>query len=126
GGPAFVTEMTAATSASAGEVALAYAAVRDVYGLTALNAEVDALDGVVPGAVQLALYGQIAALLRRETLWFLRNGNVTTDIEGLVARHRAGVDQLRAVRDQVAGAGVSDAIAARARGMVTHGVPEAL
>jgi len=126
GGPAFVTEMTAATSASAGEVTLAYAAVRDVYGLTALNAEVDALDGVVPGAVQLALYGQIAALLKRETLWFLRNGNVTTDIEGLVARHRAGVDQLRAVRVQVAGAGVSDAIAARARGMVTHGVPEAL
>src|SRR5690606_18867206 len=58
GGPAFVSELRAATSASAGEVALAYAAVRDVYELPALNEGIDALDGKVAGAVQLTLYGQ--------------------------------------------------------------------
>ncbi|WEJ32297.1 NAD-glutamate dehydrogenase [Devosia sp. SD17-2] len=126
GGPAFVTELTAATSASAGEVALAYAAVRDIYGLTALNTAVDALDGVVPGAVQLALYAQIAALMRRETLWFLRNGNVGAGIAGLVERHQAGVAQLRAAREAMTGPDVAEAIAARARGMVGHGVPEDL
>lgn len=126
GGPAFVSELTAATSASAGEVALAYAAVRDIYGLTALNAEIDTLDGVVPGAVQLTLYAQISALLRRETLWFLRNGNVGGDVAGLVQRHRDGVAQLRAVSDQIAGTGLEDAMRTRARGLVSHGVPEAL
>ena len=44
GGPAFVSELTAATSASPGEIALAYAATRDVYGLTDLNSAIDALD----------------------------------------------------------------------------------
>src|SRR5690606_31010430 len=73
GGPAFISELTAATSASPGEVALAFAAVRDSYGLSALNAGIDALDGRVSGAVQLSLYAQVEALLRQETLWFLRN-----------------------------------------------------
>jgi glutamate dehydrogenase len=91
GGPAFVSELTAATSASADEVALAYAAVRDTYGLSALNAAIDGLDGRVPGDLQLSLYAQVEALLRQETLWFLRNGSVTEGLSGLVSRHLAGV-----------------------------------
>src|SRR5690606_34722372 len=96
GGPAFVSELTAATSASAGEVALAYAAVRDAYGLSALNQAIDGLDGAVSGAVQLALYAQVESLLRQEALWFLRNGSVTECLAGLVERHRAGVTRLAA------------------------------
>ncbi len=95
GGPAFVSELTAATSASPGEVALAYAAVRDSYDLAALNAGIDALDGKVPGTMQLAFYGQVEALLRREALWFLRNAAVRDGLAGLIERHRAGVNQLR-------------------------------
>ena len=95
GGPAYVSELTAATSASPGEVALAFAAVRDAYGLASLNAGIDALDGKVPGAAQLALYGQVEALLRRESLWFLRNAAVRDGLSDLIARHRAGVTQLR-------------------------------
>lgn len=123
GGPAFVSELMAATSASAGEVALAYAAVRDVYGLTALYAGIDALDNKVPGAVQLALYAQVEALLYREALWFLRNGNVgASDVAALVERHKAGVEALR-------GAGVSllsgkerEALSGRIAELVEHGV----
>ena len=53
GGPAFVNEMMAATSADAGQVAAAYAAARDVYGTPDLNATLDALDGTMPGKTQL-------------------------------------------------------------------------
>ncbi len=95
GGPAFVSELTAATSASPGEIALAFSAVRDAYGLVALNAGIDGLDGKVPGSVQLALYGEIEALLRRETLWFLRNASVRDGLGALIERHRSGVSQLR-------------------------------
>jgi NAD-specific glutamate dehydrogenase len=94
GGPAFVSELTAATSASAGEVALAFAAVRDTFGLGRLYEQIDALDGRVSGAVQLVLYAEVEALLRQEVLWFLRNGTVTAGLAGLVDRHRAGVLQL--------------------------------
>jgi len=95
GGPAFVSELTAATSASPGEIALAFSAVRDAYGLVALNAGIDGLDGKVTGSVQLALYGEIEALLRRETLWFLRNASVRDGLGALIERHSRGVSQLR-------------------------------
>ncbi|WP_297106163.1 NAD-glutamate dehydrogenase [uncultured Devosia sp.] len=125
GGPAFVSELTAATSASAGEVALAYAAVRDAYGLTRLNAEIDALDGALPGSVQLALYAQVEALLRQEALWFLRNGSVTEGLASLVERHRNGVDRLIETEgllpeDQ------RHALDVRISGLTAHGVPEDL
>ncbi|SMQ61586.1 glutamate dehydrogenase [Devosia lucknowensis] len=125
GGPAFVSELTAATSASAGEVALAYAAVRDTYGLTALNTAIDALDGSVPGAVQLALYAQVETLLRQETLWFLRNGSVAEGLAGLVERHRAGVVELAAAQGLLPDA-QRVALDGRVSGLVAHGVPEDL
>jgi glutamate dehydrogenase len=125
GGPAFVSELTTATSASAGEVALAYAAVRDAYGLRSLNAQIDALDGTLPGSVQLALYAQVEALLRQEVLWFLRNASVTRGLADLVERHRDGVAQLAAAegllpKDQ------RHALDVRISGLTKHGVPEAL
>ena len=125
GGPALVSELTAATSASAGEVALAYAAVRDAYGLTELNAAIDGLDGQVPGAVQLALYAQVEALLRQEALWFLRNGSVTEGLADLVARHRSGVEQLREAEGLLPDAQRQD-LDGRIGGLVAHGVPQPL
>ncbi|PXA88381.1 NAD-glutamate dehydrogenase [Nostoc sp. 3335mG] len=127
GGPAFVSELMAATSASAGEVALAYAAVRDIYGLEALNDAIDALDAKVPGAVQLALYGQVQSLLTRETLWFLRNGNIgAADIPALVSRYRAGVETLRASGESLLPVREQEALATRVGGLVAHGVSETL
>ncbi|KQT49825.1 NAD-glutamate dehydrogenase [Devosia sp. Leaf420] len=127
GGPAYVSELTAGTSASAGDVALAYAAVRDIYRLTELNAAIDALDTVVPGSVQLALYAQVEALLRRETLWFLRNGNVAgSDIADLVRRHQAGVETLRSEVDTLLPAKEREALSARVNGLISHGVAKDL
>src|SRR5690606_34654523 len=63
GGPAFVTELQAATSADAGQVAAAYAAARDSYGLSDYNSGLDTLDGAISGETQLALYAEIEALL---------------------------------------------------------------
>lgn len=127
GGPAYVSEIMAGTSASAGDVALAYAAVRDIYGLTGLNTAIDGLDTKVPGSVQLALYAQVEALLRRETLWFLRNGNVgASDVADLVARYRAGVETLSGAGPDLLPAREREALAARMRGLIAHGVSEDL
>jgi len=126
GGPAFVSELTAATSASPGEVALAYAAVRDIYGLSALNSDIDALDGRIAGAVQLSLYADVAALLDQEALWFLRNADVTEGLAARVARHREGVAQLRALLADLLPEGERAALAARQAALGEAGVPEAL
>lgn len=126
GGPAFVSEMMGSTSANPGEVALAYAATRDVYGLTELNTMIDGLDGVVPGAVQLALYAEVMELLRQETLWFLRNANVTEGLEALVARHKAGVAVLKTMLASTLPPTLGEAVAARVADLVARGVPEAV
>ena len=123
GGPAFVGEIAAATSAGPGDVALAYAATRDVYGLTALNTAVDELDGRVSGDVQLALYATVMELLRQETLWFLRNGDVAQGLSGLVERHKAGVMTLQTLLATTLPAALSEQVAARAAELVSKGVP---
>ena len=126
GGPGFVTELTAATSASPGEVALAYAATRDVYGLTELNAAIDALDGAVAGEVQLGLYADVMDLLRQESLWFLRNADVTKGLSGLVGRHAAGVATLKAMLGTTLPPSLAEAIAAETARLVAQGVPDDL
>jgi glutamate dehydrogenase len=124
GGPAFVTELTATTSASPGEVALAYAATRDVYGLADLNSAIDALDGAVAGEVQLALYAEVMDLLRQESLWFLRNADVTQGLAGLVERHAAGVAALRSMLATTLPASLAQSVADRVAELVGQGVPQ--
>ena len=126
GGPAFVSELTGVTSASPGEVALAYAATRDVYGLSALNAEIDALDGKVPGAVQLELYAEVMALLRQESLWFLRNADVSQGVADLVQRHRTGVAALKATLGTTLPASLAQGVALMAEELAAKGVPTEL
>ncbi len=126
GGPAFVTELMAATSASPGEVALAYAATRDAYGLVEVNAAIDALDGKVAGEVQLGLYAEVMNLLRQESLWFLRNADVTQGLAGLVERHAAGVATLKAMLGSTLPASLAQGVAERAVELVTKGVPDAV
>ena len=97
GGPGFVNEMMAASSADAGQVAAAYAAARDVYGTPELNRDIDGLDGGAPGKTQLMLYAEVQALLKRETLWFLRNGRFDHGLRPLVDRYQDGIAQVRAM-----------------------------
>jgi glutamate dehydrogenase len=97
GGPAFVEELTAATSADAGQVAYAFAAARDIYGLVELSAAINGLDGRIRGATQLALYGESETLQVRQTLWFLRNTGQGAGLSSLVGRYRKGIDEVRDV-----------------------------
>ncbi|MEO8686452.1 MAG: NAD-glutamate dehydrogenase, partial [Devosia sp.] len=126
GGPAFVTELTSASSASAGEIALAYAATRDIYGLTELNTSIDGLDGAVGGQVQLTLYAAVEALLRQETLWFLRNADVTKGAAALVARHAGAVATLKTLFATTLPAPLATAVGNAAQALVTQNVPAAI
>ena len=47
--------------------------MRDSYGMTALNGEIDALDNRVAGKLQLELYAAVQDLLLDRMVWFLRN-----------------------------------------------------
>ena len=120
GGPGFVNELMAATSADAGQIAAAYAAARDVYGLPDLNSDIDALDGKAPGKTQLALYSTVQGLLKRATLWFLRNGNFQRGLAPLVERYQSGIAEVKTMFSGLLGPYLETTIAERA-GMLEAG-----
>ena len=65
GGPSLIVRIADQTGAAAAAIAAAFAAVRDSFGLTALNAEIDALDDKISGqAAARALRGRAGPAAR--------------------------------------------------------------
>ncbi len=94
-GPVFVARMKEMSGASGAEVARAFAVAEGAFGLEALKARIDALDGKVDAQVQIRLYTEIAEILRRLGLWFLTHVSAKDDLAATIALYRAGVDALR-------------------------------
>jgi glutamate dehydrogenase len=94
-GPVFVHRLEEVSSAPAARIARAFVLAEGAFGLSALKARIDALDGKVPAAVQTGAYDEILELLRRLGLWFLINVPARADLGDTIARYRAGVDALR-------------------------------
>ena len=78
------------------EIARAFVAVRDAYGMTALNEAIDALDTKIAGALQLQLYGTVQNLLLDEIVWFLRNVDFAKGLAAVVDRFGKGISDLSA------------------------------
>jgi len=91
GGPACITRIIDHTGTDAATIVRAYAAVRDSFDLTELNAAIDALDNRIDGAVQLQLYAEVQDLAVGRTVWFLRNVDLATGLDGVVARYREAI-----------------------------------
>jgi glutamate dehydrogenase len=118
--------MTAATSTDAGQVAAAYCLARDAYGLERLYGEIDALDGMISGTTQLALYADIQTLLERETLWLLRNADFTQPLGDLVLHYAEGVTDVAGLVAALVPAGLEKSIAARAEAFTAGGAPNSI
>ena len=129
GGPSLIVRIADQTGASPAAIASAFAATRDSYELTALNAAIDELDNKVSGKLQLDLYIDVQNLLLDRLVWFLRAVDLSKGLAEVVAHYRAGIAEvaaslgeslsqdLRAARDarrqELAGAGMDDVLAAR-------------
>ena len=127
GGPSFVVRIADQTGASPASIVAAFAAVRDSYGMTALNTEIDRLDNKVPGKLQLELYAAVQDLLLDRVVWFLRNVDLS---KGLAVDRRdtiaTGVAAVAAALDGVLPEEAATARAARAAALTKAGVPDAL
>jgi glutamate dehydrogenase len=126
GGPGLVTRLMSATSADAGQIALAWCVLRDAYGIEPLLAEIDALDGTVAGATQLGLYAAIEALIGHECLWLLRNADLSRGVAGLTRHYAAGVAGIARELTRLVPPGLAAGIAAEAERLVAAGVPAEL
>ena len=123
GGPTFVANLMAATSADAGSVARAYAATRDSFSLTDLHRRLDGLDGLVAADIQLGLYAEVQKLLEHQTLWFLRNESFADGLAELVARYALGVGDLSRNLADLLPPALAARLARRAASLQAAGVP---
>ncbi|KZK89066.1 NAD-specific glutamate dehydrogenase [Pseudovibrio sp. Ad5] len=94
GGPAFLTRIIDQTGASVADVARAFAVVRDAFGLTQLNEEIDRLDNTISGDLQLELYTLVQDLVLGMVIWFLRNVSFEDGLEAAINRFRDTVKRL--------------------------------
>jgi glutamate dehydrogenase len=94
-GITFVNRLTESTGATVVEVARAYVAARDVFGLHDLWAKIEALDYQVPATVQADMMSRLMRLVRRASRWFLRNRRTDMDVAAEVESFRASADSVR-------------------------------
>jgi glutamate dehydrogenase len=126
GGPSFLVRIGDQTGAKASAIAAAFAAVRDSYGMTALNTAIDALDNKVAGTLQLDLYGAVQDLLLDRVGWFLRNVDLREGLLVVVSHYRAGIAAVEAALDGALPEAAARQCADKQAELVRQGVPEAL
>ena len=125
-GATFAHRLQEEAGAAAPDVARAYTAAREVFDMRRLWKELSELDNVVSTNVQNALMIEAKRLLRRASLWFLRNRRQPLDIAQTVEHFAPGVATLaRELPGLLAKADV-DALTATAERYVRKGVPEEL
>ena len=126
GGPSLIVRIADQTGAVPAAIASAFAAVRDSYGMTALNSAIDGLDNKISGKLQLDLYAAVQDLLLDRIVWFLRNVDLSKGLADVVAHYRDGIAAVTAALDGALSLDFRDARAARRQELVAAGVPDEL
>jgi glutamate dehydrogenase len=126
GGPSLLVRIADQTGASPARIAAAFAAVRDSYGMTALNGEIDALDNKISGKLQLELYRSVQDLLLDRLVWFVRNVELDQGLAAIVTHYREGIAAVDAVLDNVLPEAAAAARRRRQAHLTGEGVPDDL
>jgi glutamate dehydrogenase len=127
GGATVIARLVDETGADAPTIAAAYAATRDSFHLMELNGEIDALDGVVSGALQLKLYAELQDLLMSRITWFIRNVDFTSaTLDAVVGTYRTGIEEVESALETALSPAARGAWNARAETLVRQAVPEEL
>jgi glutamate dehydrogenase len=126
GGPSLIVRIADQTGAAPAAIAGAFAAVRDSYGMTALNGAIDRLDNRIPGKLQLDLYAAVQDLLLDRIIWFLRNVDLKSGLAGVVAHYRDGIAEVQAALATALPEAPLRARTARQQELTQAGVPDEL
>ena len=122
GGPIFVSRLAEETGRDTTAITRAFVLARDAFDFVALNDLIDAQDNVISGKLQIELYLDVQTLLRRATIWFLRNEPATETLDKQVKRYRDGIAELRTRLKQVLPAAAAQRVSERARELVDLGM----
>jgi glutamate dehydrogenase len=123
-GPTFVMDLIERTGMGPADVALAYTAIRDAYGLGALWAGIEALDNRAPADAQVEMLLATQALLDRTASWLLVNAG--GDLRGAGRACAEAVRDLAAALPGLLPEGDREGLLAEAARRRAQGVPEDL
>jgi len=126
GGPSLIVRIADQTGAVPASIASAFAAVRDSYGMTALNTAIDGLDNKISGKLQLDLYAAVQDLLLDRIIWFLRNVDLSKGLADVVTHYRDGIAAVTAALDDALSPDALGARADRRQDLAGAGLPPEL
>jgi glutamate dehydrogenase len=125
-GITFVHEVMEKTGATAAQVARAYVAARDAFGMPELWRQVEALDAQVPALEQARVLAEAGRLVERGTVWMLREERQPLDAAGLGGAYREGVAEVTRLLARAAGAAARQQLEVRTQELEAAGIPAAL
>ncbi len=126
GGSTLLLRLTEETGRAADEIAYAFAAAMEVFGLEALYLELDALDNRIDGAHQLDLYLMVQDIVRRQTAWFLRHGNFSDGLSAVIEHYRTGLSEIGGRLDELMSPQQRERLERRIDAFSQYGVPRQL
>ncbi len=126
-GPTFASRLQSAVGCDAGAMVLAFEAARQVFRLDEAWKAVGALDLKVSASAQLALYQEIADVVRGQTFWFSRHAaEKGSTVQGLIDAYRPACDALKGKGVALLSPFEREVVASRTRRFVELGAPETL
>ena len=125
-GPDFAHGVCEATGASPPEAARAAYIASAAFRLDALYDRINALDGAVAAARQIEMHRAAMALLRRQTIWFMRAAEGGAPIDETIARYRGGIDALKGTLAGIVSPLEHSATTQRIEALTAAGVPAGL
>ena len=125
-GFSFAHSLMKATGLSAGDIAQAYVATRDAFRLRELWAEIEALDGKIPAAVQSQLFSQANQFIEHGCRWFLQHVPQPMDMEKTIAKYADAIGQLEKNAPHLMSETLKKAYDKSIESLHGYGVPDAL
>ena len=126
GGITFAFRAAEETGASIEQIARAYVIAREVFDMPAYFPQVEALDNVVPTAVQTRLYLEMRRLLDRTVRWFVTSRPAALDIASEIERYQPVVRSLASQLPELLVGSEARRLERNVAPLVADGVPEEL
>jgi glutamate dehydrogenase len=93
-GITYLHRMKLSTGCSSADITKAYILSREIFGLSPLWEQIEALDNCVTSDVQVQMMLELQRLVRRASRWFLRNRRSELDVAAEVALFAAPIAKL--------------------------------
>ncbi len=125
-GSTFVHRLSETTGAKPHEIVRAFLLSREVFGLVAFWKGVEALDNIVPDAIQSQMLIDTRTQIERGTTWFLRSPRLHDAIVTTVGDFRPAVEALSVSLSKLQSPGERARVEAEVGALTGAGVPEDL